>query len=331
MRLPAGQRVGQRLPRIRRQLADAERNAFLFAIELQNLDRDLVADVHHFRRVVHAAVRHVADVQQAVDAAQIDESSIFRKVFHGAGDHRAFGQNFDRGVLARLQFLFDGQLARHHDVAAAAIDLENLDRNILTEELIQIVNRPHIDLRAGHERGHADVDHQAALGALRDQPGDQQLIAHRALQLVPNAQPACFRERQKHVAFGLRTGAVDHHIDRVAGLERNCAVRLPDLLNRHQTFELVAEIDDDFLRSDFYDVALQQLPFRGRREVTIVLDEMLVVFLDREVYVHRSFIRAAGHGPELRQTVETSVLQNYTGPRWACQLRHPELIREGIR
>jgi len=43
----------------------------------------------------------------------------------------AFGKVLDRGVLARLQLLFNSELAGDHDVAAAAIDLENLDRNIL--------------------------------------------------------------------------------------------------------------------------------------------------------------------------------------------------------
>ena len=92
-----------------------------------------------------------------------------------------------------------------------------------------------------------------------------------------------FEMGEQHVAFRLRPVPVDHHVDGVAGLERNCAVGLPDLLDGYQTFELIAEIDDDFLRGDFDDVALQQLPFRGRSEVTVVLDEMLVVFFDGEV------------------------------------------------
>jgi len=62
--------------------------------------------------------------------------------------------------------------------------------------------------------------------------------------------------------------------------------------------------------------------------MTIVLNEMLVIFLGREVYVHRLFIRAAGHAPKLRksanqtliQTIDTSVLQNYTGPRGLVNL-----------
>ena len=102
---------------------------------------------------------------------------------------------------------------------------------------------------------------------------------------------------QQHVAFGLLAVPVDHDIDGIAGLEGDYAVRLADLFNRNEAFEFITEIDDDFLGGDFYDVTLQQFPFGGRREVTIVLDEMLVIFLAGEVYVHRSFIRAAGHAP----------------------------------
>ena len=54
---------------------------------------------------------------------------------------------------------------------------------------------------------------------------------------------------------------VHHHVDGVAGLNGNGAVRLPDLLDGHQAFQLVSEIDDHFLRRDFDDVALQQLAF----------------------------------------------------------------------
>src|ERR1700722_4464165 len=39
---------GQRFPRVRRQLPDAERNALLLTIELKNLNSNLVADVNYF-------------------------------------------------------------------------------------------------------------------------------------------------------------------------------------------------------------------------------------------------------------------------------------------
>ena len=53
--------------------------------------------------------------------------------------------------------------------------------------------------------------------------------------------------------------------------------------------------------------------------MTIVLNEMLVVFFNGEVDIHIPFVRAAGHRLKLRQTVETSVLQNYTGACRPCQ------------
>ncbi len=70
--------------------------------------------------------------------------------------------------------------------------------------------------------------------------------------------------RQQDVAFRLRAVPVDHHVDGVAGLHGNGAVGLPDLLDGHQPFELVSEIDDHFLGRDLDDMALQQLALRRR-------------------------------------------------------------------
>ena len=70
---------------------------------------------------------------------------------------------------------------------------------------------------------------------------------------------------KQDVAFRLRPVPVDHHVDGVARLDGDRAVGLPQLLDGDKTFELVSEVDDDFRGSDFDDVALQQLAFRGRR------------------------------------------------------------------
>jgi hypothetical protein len=78
-----------------------------------------------------AAIRHVGDVQQAVQAAQIDEGAVFGQVLDHAGDDGAFLQLIERGALALVDLLFHGQLARDHHVAAAPVQLDDLDRNIL--------------------------------------------------------------------------------------------------------------------------------------------------------------------------------------------------------
>ena len=90
------------------------------------------------------------------------------------------------------------------------------------------------------------------------------------------------RIRQQDVAFRLRPVPVDHHVDGVARLERDRAIRLAQLLNGDNAFELVSDVDDDFRGRDFDDVALEQLAFRGRRQMAVVFDEMFEIVFRRE-------------------------------------------------
>ncbi len=112
---------------------------------------------------VHAPVRHVADVQQPVDSAQIDEGAVVGQILDDSGNHAAFFQHLQRRALARVLLFLHRHLARHHHVAAAAVQLDDLDRNVLAQQRIQIVGRPHVNLRAGHERGNAHIHRQARL------------------------------------------------------------------------------------------------------------------------------------------------------------------------
>src|SRR6202035_1513359 len=60
-------------PRITLELLEAERDALAIPIDVENLDLELLPDVHHLGRVLNAPVRHVGDVEQSVDATEIDE------------------------------------------------------------------------------------------------------------------------------------------------------------------------------------------------------------------------------------------------------------------
>jgi hypothetical protein len=213
--------VRERFPRVRIQLPHAERDALPLTVELQNLDGDLIARMQHLRWMRDPPVRNIADVQQSIDPAQVDERAVFGEILHRPGDHRAFEQIFQRAVPPRFHLIFDGQLARYDDVAAASIQLDDLDRNILPDELIQIVNRPHVHLRSRHERGHAYIYRQAAFSPFQYPAGDEELIAHRLIQRVPDPQTACPRIREEDVAFRLMTMSIHDDIDRVACFYRN--------------------------------------------------------------------------------------------------------------
>ena len=51
---------------------------------------------------------------------------------------------------------------------------------------------PHIHLRAGHERAHADIDRQAAFHAAQHAAGNGQLILERLFEVVPDLEPRGF-------------------------------------------------------------------------------------------------------------------------------------------
>src|SRR5687768_1743038 len=106
------------LPRVVAELLDAQRHALALAIELEDAHVDLVADVDHFRRMLDALPRHVGDVQQAVDAAEVDERAVVGEVLDRALDDRAFLQLLEQlGALGAV-FLLHDRAVREHDVVA---------------------------------------------------------------------------------------------------------------------------------------------------------------------------------------------------------------------
>ena len=61
------------IPRIGKQLLHAERNALVSGL-IHDLDFHRIAHVEHLARVVDALPAHVGDVQQAIDAAEINNA-----------------------------------------------------------------------------------------------------------------------------------------------------------------------------------------------------------------------------------------------------------------
>ena len=79
-----------------RDLLEAERDALGVGVELEHLDAHVVADLEQLGRVVDAAPAHVGDVQQAVDAAEVDERTVLGEVLDDALDDLAFLEALER-------------------------------------------------------------------------------------------------------------------------------------------------------------------------------------------------------------------------------------------
>src|SRR3546814_7637578 len=67
-------------PRIAFELLHAEADALGVAVDADDLHVDRVTDVDDFARVVDALVAHVGDMEQAVDAAEVDKRTIIGDV-----------------------------------------------------------------------------------------------------------------------------------------------------------------------------------------------------------------------------------------------------------
>src|SRR6266508_1077786 len=82
------------VPRIGSELFHAQGNAFLLAVEFEHDDFDFFAHSNDLRWMVDPPPRHVADVENAVDAAEIDEGTIAGNVFHRAFQNHALFEDF---------------------------------------------------------------------------------------------------------------------------------------------------------------------------------------------------------------------------------------------
>src|SRR5207237_649729 len=119
-----------------------------------------------------AAPTHVGDMQEAVDAAQIDEGAELGDVLDDALAHLM------RLDLAQELFLHLGALilnqlaAADHDVAAGLVDLEDFAVDGATDVVGDVRRPADVHLAGRQEYVDADVDQQAALDLARHLTGN---------------------------------------------------------------------------------------------------------------------------------------------------------------
>ena len=134
------------LPRIGLQLLHAERDAVGLVIDLDDLDLDLLADIEDFGRMVDAPPSDIGDVQEPVDAAKVDEGAVIGDVLHDPVDDLAFFEVLHQFLALFGAGFFEHGAARDHDVAAAAVHFQDLERLVHVHQRGHVADRPDIDL-----------------------------------------------------------------------------------------------------------------------------------------------------------------------------------------
>ena len=266
------------VPRIGLQLLHAEADALRLLVDLDDLHLDGLADPEDLARVVDPAPRHVGDVQQAVDPAEIDEGAVLGDVLDHAVDHVALGQpRDDLGPLLGPALLQNGA-ARHDDVAAPAVHLQDLERLRHVHQRPGVAHRAHVDLAARQERHRAaEVDGEAALDPPEDRALDALLLGVGLLQPVPRLLAARLLAAEHRLAAGV-LDAVEIDLDDIADLDlRRPAAGRGEFLEVDPAFHLVADVDDGLSGLDRQDRALDDRPLLGGLQLEALVQQSLEI------------------------------------------------------
>src|SRR3984957_16472114 len=232
------------LPRIVQELLHAERDAVGFVIDLDDLHLHRLADGQNLGRVIDPAPGDIGDVQQAVDAAEIDERTVIGDVLDDAVDDLTFFEILHQFLALLGAGLFQHGAARHDDVAAATIHLEDLERLLVGLQWRHVADRPDVDLRARQE-GHCavEIDGEAALDLVEDDALDLFVVLERLLKLAPALLAARLVARQHGFTKGI-FDAFEIDFDGVADLDLVVATGPGEFLQRNAALGLQAHVDD---------------------------------------------------------------------------------------
>src|SRR5207249_3776449 len=233
---------GDVLPGIGLQLFQAQGDALALPVDVEDFHLELLADLHHLGRMRHAAVAHVGDVQQAVYAAEVDEGAEVGDVLHHTLPDLIDRQLLHQHVAFRFALGFEQHAARDDDVAAAFVELDDLELEALAEQLVDIRNAAQRDLAAGQERVHAHQVHDdAAFDLFHERAGDAFVLLMRFADPLPDAHEVGLLLRQDDGAF-LVLEVLEEDFDLVTFLE---APGILELVDRHRAFRLEPDVEDD--------------------------------------------------------------------------------------
>ncbi len=139
-------------PRIFAQLFQAEGYTGTLAVELQHFNSDFVANVHDFAWVLNAFPCHISDVQQAVNAAQINECTVVSEVLNDTFNFHAFLQVFQQLIALCAVFRLDNRTTGNNNVVAFLVKLDHFELKLFAFQVQRIAYRTHVYQRTWQER-----------------------------------------------------------------------------------------------------------------------------------------------------------------------------------
>ena len=246
-----------------RLLLQAQGDLFLLVVDVQDLHLDFLVDRDHLGGMVDASPAHVGDVQQAVDAAEVDERAELGDVLDDALAALADFQLGQQLGLLLGPLGLDQRAAADDDVAPGLVDLQHEALDRPADVVADVGRAADVHLAGRQEDVHADVDQQPALDLPRDHAGDDVALVDGLHHLQPGLDLLGLALAEGDHAAGVVDQAVDvldvldQDLDLRAGLGQRL-VFLP-FVAEDDAFALVADVDQDEVALDAEHAALDDL------------------------------------------------------------------------
>ncbi len=189
-------------------------------------------------------------MQQAVDAAEVNERTIIGDVLDDAVDDLAFGEVLDQaGALFCAGFFEDGA-TRNNDVATLAVHFQDDERLRDIHQRANVAHGADIDLAAGKERHcAAKIDGEAALDAAEDDAIDAVASVEFAFEDIPCGFAAGTVTAEHGFAVHIFY-AVDENFDFVANLQVGFLAGHREFTQSHAAFRFQTDVDDSMVIVD---------------------------------------------------------------------------------
>lgn len=237
--------AGDSDPWVFTELLQAEGDAVLFLIELENLGGEFLADGNDFGRMANAAPCEVGDVEKAVDAAEVNECTVVGDVLNDTLDDGTFLEGFKELGAFFAHRSFNNSTAGNDDVVALAVELDDLEFEGVAFVWGRVLDRTGVDEGAWEEGADAvGHDGEAALDLAGDGTGNEFARFESLFEVHPCSEALCLVAAEDGVAVAVFNG-FDGDGDEVARLDGNFTAVVLEFFDRHVGFALKTSVNDD--------------------------------------------------------------------------------------
>ena len=209
--------------------------------------------------MIDAAPGDVGDVEQTVNAAEIDEGTEVGDVFdrtHAEVTNRHVGHQF---AALFAEAVLQKFAAGNDDVVTIEVDFDDFDIIFFVEVIVHVADRADIELGTGQESGESfDIDHDTAFDAMTHETFDDVTFAVFSGDAFPSLDGLGFFEAEgRGVLTVLDFFEVD--IDFVTDVD---FVILEELGGGDETFGFVADVDQGTVLTFGGDGSFNDFAFR---------------------------------------------------------------------